>query len=136
MAVKKQMNFQSLASLQPIVDCVNEAAKVLQEQENRLGEKHPVLAGFFKASRQFAFFTLSPPLAIGAGIVSARKKKQLQQEKERLLQATIERQNAIIEALQKDLNQTKEHAEHLQELNQTLQNFRNKLQADLESEVK
>ena len=132
---KKQPKFTSVESLQPIGERVNEAAKLIQEEEKRFDAQHPALATFKKITRKMALFTFSPTLLIGLEISSAHKQKLLREDKKSLLQEAVEKQHAIIEALQKEVAETREEAEHLQKLNEELQKYIEELRADLEIEV-
>lgn len=81
-------------------------------------------------------FVLAAPIAIlaasGVGIASAIKRKQLKQEKERLLKAAIEKHHAIVEALKNEVDVTKERADYLNSLNILLQQAIKELRSDLE----
>ncbi|SMP72471.1 hypothetical protein [Anoxynatronum buryatiense] len=80
-------------------------------------------------------FVLAAPLAgmtaAGVGIAGAKKRKQLQQEKERLLKAAIEKHHAIVASLKEEVKITKERAEYLNSLNILLQQAIKDLQDDL-----
>ena len=66
-------------------------------------------------------FVIAAPIAglaaVGLGVAEHLKAVQLRQEKERLYQESLEMHNAIIKALQTELNATKERMEYLQSLN-------------------
>ena len=78
---------------------------------------------------------MAAPVAIlataGVGIAGAMKRKQLRQEKERLLQAAVEKLHAIIAALREEVNITQERANYLMSLNILLQQAIKDLRADL-----
>ena len=80
-------------------------------------------------------FVLAAPIAIlgGVGIaaVSALKRKQLRQEKERLLKAAVEKHHAIVEALKNEVDATTERADYLNSLNILLRQAIKDLLADL-----
>ena len=80
-------------------------------------------------------FVLAAPVAVlaagGVGIASTIKRKQLKQEKERLLKAAIEKHHAIVEALKNEVDATKERADYLNSLNILLQQAIKELKADL-----
>ncbi|NLC26425.1 MAG: hypothetical protein GX777_07375 [Fastidiosipila sp.] len=80
-------------------------------------------------------FILAAPIAAlaagGVGIASAIKRKQLKQEKERLLKAAIEKHHAIVEALKSEVDVTKERADYLNSLNILLKQAIKDLRADL-----
>lgn len=80
-------------------------------------------------------FVLAAPVAVlavgGVLIAGAIKGSQLRQEKERLLQAALEKHHAIVEALKDEVNATKERADYLNSLNVVLQKAIHDLQADL-----
>lgn len=82
-------------------------------------------------------FVLAAPIAIlaagGVGIAGAVKRRQLRQEKERLLKAAIEKHHAIVETLRKEVYATKERADYLNSLNILLQQAIKDLRADLEA---
>ncbi len=82
-------------------------------------------------------FVLAAPIAIlaGTGLVVAGviRRKQLHQEKERLLQAAVEKNHAIVEALKNEVNATKERADYLSSLNILLQKAIEDLQSDLKA---
>lgn len=62
-------------------------------------------------------FVLVAPVAIlagtGVGIASKLKKKQLKQEKDRLYQEALKKQDAIINELKNDNKLTKERSEYI-----------------------
>lgn len=80
-------------------------------------------------------FVLAAPVAAlavgGVLIMGAIKGNQLRQEKERLLQAALEKHHAIVEALKEEVDATKERADYLSSLNVLLQKAIQDLQADL-----
>lgn len=80
-------------------------------------------------------FVLAAPVAIlggvGVGLVSAAKRKQLKQEKERLYQEALKKHNAIIKALKDEADADKERLDYLQSLNILLQQAVKDLKADL-----
>lgn len=80
-------------------------------------------------------FILAAPIAAlaagGVGIASAIKRKQLKQEKERLLKAAIEKHHAIVKALKSEVDVTKERADYLNSLNILLKQAIKDLRADL-----
>lgn len=80
-------------------------------------------------------FVLAAPVAAlavgGVLIVGAIKGNQLRQEKERLLQAAVEKHHAIVEALKEEVDATTERADYLSSLNVLLQKAIQDLQADL-----
>ena len=84
-------------------------------------------------------FVLAAPVAVlaagGVGIASAVKRKQLKQEKERLLKVAVEKHHAIVEALKNEVNVTKERADYLNSLNILLQQVIKDLMADLGTEI-
>ncbi|MGX8701786.1 hypothetical protein [Caproiciproducens sp.] len=84
-------------------------------------------------------FVLATPIAVlaagGVGIAAAIKRKQLRQEKERLLKAAVEKHHAIVETLKNEVDTTKERADYLNSLNILLQQAIKDLQADLGTEV-
>jgi hypothetical protein len=84
-------------------------------------------------------FVLAVPVAAlavgGVGIASAIKRKQLNQEKARLLKTAIEKHHAIVSALKEEVDATKERADYLTSLNILLQQAIKELRADLGAEV-
>jgi hypothetical protein len=84
-------------------------------------------------------FVLAAPVAVlaagGVGVATAIKRKQLQQEKERLLKVAVEKHHAIVIALKNEVNVTKERADYLNSINILLQQAIKELQADLGAEV-
>ena len=84
-------------------------------------------------------FVLAAPVAIlaagGVGVASAIKRKQLRQEKERLLKVAVEKHHAIVEALKNEVDVTKERADYLTSLNILLQQAIKDLRADLGTEI-
>ncbi len=84
-------------------------------------------------------FVLAAPVAAlavgGVLIAGAIKGKQLRQEKERLLQAAVEKHHAIVETLKDEVNATKERADYLNSLNVLLQKAIRDLRADLGEDV-
>jgi len=67
----------------------------------------------------------------GMGILAAIKRKQLRQEKERLLIAAVENQDAISTALKDEVDATKDRTDYLNSLNILLQRAISDLRADL-----
>jgi len=84
-------------------------------------------------------FVLAAPAVVlaagGVGIASGIKRKQLRQEKERLLKVAIEKHHAIVEALKTEVNVTKERADYLTSLNILLQQAIKDLRSDLGEEA-
>lgn len=84
-------------------------------------------------------FVLALPIAVlaagGVGIAAAIKRKQLRQEKERLLKVAIEKHHAIVTVLKNEVDVTKERADYLNSLNILLQHAIKDLQSDLGAEV-
>jgi hypothetical protein len=84
-------------------------------------------------------FVLAAPVAVlavgGVGIASAVKRKQLNQEKTRLLKTAIEKHHAIVSALKEEVDATKERADYLTSLNILLQQAIKELQADLGADI-
>lgn len=80
-------------------------------------------------------FVLAAPVAVlgaaGARFAAIQRQKQLHQEKERLLIVALEKNQAIVAALQREVYATKERTEYLQSLNLLLQQAIKDLQADL-----
>ncbi len=80
-------------------------------------------------------FVLAAPIVIlgagGVGIAAAIKRKQLRQEKERLLKVAVEKHHAIVTALKNEVDVTKERADYLTSLNILLKKAIKDLQADL-----
>ena len=171
----KSLNFQSLDSLKPIVNVVNEANQALSEKGRTIAKSAipDVFGGVigagiggvvsFKAlaasgavkglsavgitsglkaagaivggKMVAGIFVLAAPVAVlaGGGVagVAALKRKQLKEEKERLLKAAIEKHHAIISALKEEVETTKERADYLTSLNILLQQAIKELKADL-----
>lgn len=84
-------------------------------------------------------FVLAAPVAglavAGVGVAGAIKRKKLRQEKERLLKAAVEKHHAIVVALKKEADTTKERADYLNSLNILLQKAIKDLRADLGTDV-
>ena len=80
-------------------------------------------------------FVLATPVAILAGtgvsVATALKRKQLKQEKERLYEEALRKQDAIIKALKDEADADKERLDYLQSLNILLQQAIKDLKADL-----
>lgn len=93
-----------------------------------------VLGGAVSASVA-GVFVLAAPVAIlaagGVGIASHLKHKQLKQEKERLYQEAVRKQNAILKALKDEQDADKDRIEYLTSLNILLQQAIKDLKADL-----
>ena len=64
-------------------------------------------------------------------VTGAVKRRQLRQEKERLLQQAIEKHHAVVQALKEEVDATKERADYLNSLNILLQSAIESLQEDL-----
>lgn len=110
---KKNMNFQSVESLQSIVNVVNEAAAVNDKKRTIRESAIPEVGG------------------VGVGVVSHLKNKQLRQEKERLYKEALSKHDAIIKALKEEADADKERMDYLQSLNILLQRAITDLQKDL-----
>lgn len=93
-----------------------------------------VLGGAVSASVA-GVFVLAAPIAIlavgGVGVASYLKYKQLKQEKERLYQEAVNKQNAIIKALMDEKDAAKDRIDYLTSLNILLQQAIKDLKADL-----
>lgn len=80
-------------------------------------------------------FVLAAPVAglavAGVGAVAMIKRKQLRQEKERLLFAAVEKHHAIVIALKDEVDATKERTDYLNGLNILLRQAIKDLKADL-----
>ena len=141
---KKDMVFQSVDSLQQIVNVVNEAAAAVNDSKRTIKESAipEVLAGALGAGiggvGSFAalygvvgggmvagIFVLAAPIAAlaagGVGVAAHLKNKQLRQEKERLYKEVLARHEAIIKALKDEADATQERLDYLQSLNILLQ---------------
>lgn len=118
---KKEMVFQSVDSLQQVVNVVNEAAAALNDSKRTIKESAipEVLAGALGAGIG------------GVGVASHLKNKQLRQEKERLYKEVLARHEAIIQALKDEADADKERLEYLQSLNILLQQAVKDLSHDL-----
>lgn len=157
---KKDMNFRSLDSLNPIVNVVNEANLALKDKTRTIKNSaiSEVLTGALGAGIGGALsfvalyglgtvglsaagitsglaaagaivgggmvagvFVLAAPVAVlaagGVGVAAHIKNKQLRQEKNRLYQEAIRKHQAIIEALKKETDASKERIDYLQSLN-------------------
>lgn len=90
------------------------------------GALSPMVAGVF---------VLAAPVALlaagGVGIAANLKNKQLRQEKERLYQEAVKKQNEIINALKTERNADKERIDYLTSLNTLLQQAIKDLKHDL-----
>lgn len=171
---KKKMNFQSVDSLQQVVNVINESAAALNDKKRTMRESpiQEVLAGALGAGiggvGSFAalyglgtvglsaagitsglaaagslvgggmvagVFVLAAPVAllaaVGVGVASALKNKQLRQEKERLYKEALQKHEAIIKALKEEADADKERLDYLQSLNILLQRAIKDLQKDL-----
>ena len=80
-------------------------------------------------------FVLAAPIAIlagtGVGVASHLRNKQLKQEKDRLYQEAVRKQNAIIKALREENSSNKERIEYLTSLNVLLTRAIKDLKHDL-----
>ena len=156
---KKNMNFQSVESLQSIVNVVNEAAAAVNDKKRIIRESAipEVLAGALGAGiggvGSFAALYglgsvvglsaagITSGLAaaggiavlggVGVGVASHLKNKQLRQEKERLYKEALSKHDAIIKALKEEADADKERMDYLQSLNILLQRAITDLQKDL-----
>lgn len=93
------------------------------------------LAGGVVSASVAGIFVLAAPVAVlaagGVGVASHLKNKQLKQEKERLYQEAIKKQNAIAKALKEEVNATKDRVDLLLGLNFLLQKAIEDLKKDL-----
>ena len=93
-----------------------------------------VLGGAVSASVA-GVFVLAAPVAIlaagGVGVASHLKHKQLKQEKQRLYQEALKKQNAIIKALKDEKDADKGRIDYLNSLNILLQQAIKDLKVDL-----
>lgn len=80
-------------------------------------------------------FVLAAPIAIlagtGVGVASHLRNKQLKQEKDRLYQEAVRKQNAIIKALREENSSNKERIDYLTSLNVLLTQAIKDLKHDL-----
>ena len=80
-------------------------------------------------------FVLAAPAVVlaagGVGIAAHLKHKQLKQEKERLYEIALEKHQAIIDSLSKEVDATQERLEYLQSLNILLKQAIADLEKDL-----
>ena len=80
-------------------------------------------------------FVLAAPITIlgglGVGLAAHKKNKQLREEKLRLYKVAIQRQQAIIKALQEETDANKERIDYLQSLNILLQQVIKEMGMDL-----
>ena len=159
---KKNMNFQSVESLQSIVNVVNEAAAAVNDKKRTIRESAipEVLAalyglgsvvglsaagitsglaaagGIVGGGMVAGIFVLAAPVAVlggvGVGVASHLKNKQLRQEKERLYKEALSKHDSIIKALKEEADADKERINYLQSLNILLQRAITDLQKDLE----
>lgn len=172
--LSKKHNFQSMDSLGPIVNIINEASAALSDKTRTIKNSAipEVLAGALGAglggAASFAalyglgtvglsaagitsglataggvvgggmaagVFALAAPAVVLAGtgimVAGAIRRKQLRQEKERILQLAIERQHAIVEALKNEVDTTQERVDYLTSLNLFLQRAIKDLRSDL-----
>ena len=171
---KRDMNFQSIESMQSVVNVVNEASAALNDKKRVIRESAipEVLGGALGAGiggvGSFAalyglgvvgfsapgitsglaaagsvigcgmvggIFVLAAPVAglaaVGVGVASYLKNKQLLQEKERLYKEVLSKHEAIIKAMKTEADAGKERMDYLQSLNILLQRAIKDLQADL-----
>lgn len=98
---KKDMVFQSVESLQQVVNVVNEVADAVNDKSRTIRESAipEVLA------------------AGGVGLAAHLKNKQLRQEKERLYKEALKKHEAIIQALKSETDADKERLDYLHSLN-------------------
>lgn len=125
---KKEMNFQSVDSLQTVVNVVNEAAAGIT---SGLAAAGSIVGGGMVAG----VFVLAAPAVVlaagGVGLASHLKNKQLKQEKERLYQEALKKHEAIIKALKEEDEADKERLDYLKNLNILLQKAVDDLKHDL-----
>ena len=152
---KKDMNFQSVESMQSVVNVVNEAAAALNDKRRTIRESAipEVLAGALGAGiggvGSFAALyglgvvglsaagitsslaTAGILAATSVGVASHLKNKQLRREKERLYKEALKKHDAIIKAIKADADADKERLDYLQKLNILLQQAIKDLRQDL-----
>ena len=157
---KKEMVFQSVDSLQQVVNVVNEAAMAVNDKTRTI--RHSAIpevltgalgagiggVGSFLALYGLAaagaivgggmvagVFVLAAPVAAlaagGVGIAAHLKNKQLRQEKERLYKEALLKHEGIIKALKEEADAEKERVDYLQSLNILLQQAIKDLSKDL-----
>lgn len=93
-----------------------------------------VLGGAVSASVAGVFVLAAPMVVLaagGVGLASHLKYKQLKQEKERLYQEAVKKQNAIIKALKDEKDADKDRIDYLTSLNILLQQAIRDLKTDL-----
>lgn len=124
---KKDMVFQSVESLQQVVNVVNEAAGIT----SGLAAAGSIVGGGMVAG----VFVLAAPVAAlaagGVGLAAHLKNKQLRQEKERLYKEALKKHEAIIQALKSEADADKERLDYLQSLNILLTQAIKDLKKDL-----
>ncbi|MBQ6004272.1 MAG: hypothetical protein IJT63_03635 [Lachnospiraceae bacterium] len=161
---KKDMIFQTVESLQPVVNVINEASAALNDKTRTIRESSipdvlgaalgaglggigsfaalyglgvvglsaagitsglAAAGGLIGGGMVAGVFVLAAPIAglavAGTMIAKNIKAKQLRQEKERLYKEAILRHQGIIQALQAEINASKERMDLLQGLNILLQ---------------
>ena len=93
-----------------------------------------VLGGAVSASVAGVFVLAAPMVVLaagGVGLATHLKYKQLKQEKERLYQEAVKKQNAIIKALKDEKDADKDRIDYLTSLNILLQQAIRDLKTDL-----
>ena len=149
---KKEMVFQSVDSLQQVVNVVNEAAIAVNDKTRTIRHSAipEVLTGALGAGITSGLaaagaivgggmvavvFVLAAPVAAlaagGVGIAAHLKNKQLRQEKERLYKEALLKHEGIIKALKEEADAEKERVDYLQSLNILLQQAIKDLSKDL-----
>ncbi|WP_434794539.1 hypothetical protein TPDSL_15790 [Terrisporobacter petrolearius] len=110
------------------------AAGIMSGLATAGGGASAVLGGAVSASVA-GVFVLATPVAVlaagGVGVASHLKHKQLKQEKERLYQEALKKQNAIIKALKDAKDEDKDRINYLTSLNILLQRAIKDLKSDL-----
>ena len=158
---KNKMKFSTLDSLQGVINVLNEAGEGLINKNRVIKDSDiaEVLVGALGAvvvrGTSFAALyglgiaglgmtgaigvsgiaMLAGPSALLAGpvvgLISVSKRKRLKQEKDRLYQEALKKQNAIIKALKDQADADKERLDYLKGLNILLQQAVKDLRTDL-----
>lgn len=171
---KKDLNFQNIESLTPVVNVVNDAKAALNDKGRTIrdsaipdvlgaalgagvggvgsfaalyglgvvGLSAPgitsalaALGAIVGGGMVAGIFVLASPIAAlaagGTATVAHLKRKQLDQEKERLYKEIVSTQNSIMNSLKTELNMSREREDYLKVLNTLLQQAIKDLKADL-----
>ena len=136
-----KVNFRSVRSLKRVNNLVEAADKALKDKTLTVTTAFflntVVLSSLTAVASTVAAPIVAPIAAVG-GLIAARTAQnralKLREEKERLYNLAIQKQQAIIDELRVEIDSSKKRIEYLESINGLLQDAIDKLKEDLNNE--